>query len=220
MIKVIEITVIVSVVTSVATTLLMQILFQKIKNSNNKKLKNQSYQSSPKRIADNEVIKPPNSTVKKQPIANITSPSENSTHIEKAQYKQQDQKNLRSKLDAPKDRKAQIPQQIAISKIVHPPQNIEFTYFAVADGKFVVASIGQVSYYRSWKMNGQCYYQFYCDESRLNKAINNHSSVIDPFCIKSYDSVDFDVACCIETDECGLLDENNNIKKKTILNIR
>lgn len=211
--------IIVSVVTSVTTTIIVSICCPRI-SLWRKSSKQQNYQSSAKSAANNILTQSSNYIEEKPPKGTIISLPEKSKNIDiKAHSKQQQQQKC-SKKEAAKECKAPITQKKIISKIKCPPSNVEFTYFTVADGKLIVALQGKASYYRSWEINGQRYYQFFCDKNIVKKAINNHSSVIDPFCVKSNDSVDYDFASYVETDECGLLDGNNNIKKKTILNIK
>jgi hypothetical protein len=95
------------------------------------------------------------------------------------------------------------------------PEGIVITNLSVSEGKLVEVTGNQPSYYRVWDHKGQKYYEFYCDEARLKKAMYNRAAIIDPYCDKDLDSVDPDEASCIETIDYGLLDSENNIIKKT-----
>lgn len=97
------------------------------------------------------------------------------------------------------------------------PEGTVFTNLGVSEGKLVIISGNQPSYYREWEFQGQKYYEFYCDDSRLKKAINNRSAVIDLYCEKHPDSINPDDAIRVETIEYGLLDNDYNIKQKAII---
>jgi FtsZ-interacting cell division protein ZipA len=134
--------------------------------------------------------------------------------------KEQRQQERRLKLEAKKELKNRSSQTNVPKKVSQPAENASFTYYTVSDGKLVVASTGQSVYYRAWNQDGKRYYQFFCESNRINKAINNHSSVIDPFCAKTEDSAEYDLATDVITDECGQLDANDNILTKTVIKFK
>ena len=95
------------------------------------------------------------------------------------------------------------------------PENVEYTSLTVMDGKLVVASSSQVSYYRAWEIEGDIFFEFYSD--RTAKAINNRSVIIEPFCDKDPESVPADKATSIETSLCGFLNKDYSINTKTTI---
>lgn len=94
--------------------------------------------------------------------------------------------------------------------------NKSYIYLNVSDGK-LVPSNKQTSYYRVWRENGNLLYEFYCDESKMKKAINNRSVLIDPFCMKEKNSVEADLAKQIISNKPGKLDENFTVLDPTII---
>jgi hypothetical protein len=149
----------------------------------------------------------------------------NQTREDKKKRGQENRKEQRSpesrlKLEAEKKLKNKSSQTNVPTKVSQPAENVSFTYYIVSDGKLVVASTGQSGYYRAWNQDGKRYYQFFCESNRINKAINNHSSVIDPFCAKTEDSAEYDLATEVITDECGQLDANDNILTKTVIKFK
>ena len=97
------------------------------------------------------------------------------------------------------------------------PDETNFINLGVSEGRLVEVAGSQPSYYRAWESQGQRYYEFFCDEARLRKAMFNRAAVIDPYCDKQTDSVNPDEASNIETMDFGLLDKDFNIIKKTII---
>lgn len=97
------------------------------------------------------------------------------------------------------------------------PENSIFTNLGVSEGKLVIVTGNQPYYYREWGFNGEKYYEFYCDEARVRKAIFNRSAVIDPYCDKHPDSSSPDESTKIETTEYGRLDRDFNIIQKAII---
>ena len=95
------------------------------------------------------------------------------------------------------------------------PQNVEYEYLTVVDGNLTKASIAQASYYRTWRVNGKLYFEFYSD--KIAKAINNRSVIIEPFCDKDPDSVPADKASGIETCKVGTLNEDYSLNTRTTI---
>lgn len=97
------------------------------------------------------------------------------------------------------------------------PTDVIYTDLSIIDGNLVLCSFGKTSYYHCWPYDGKIYYEFCCDSTKIAKAINNHSAIIDPFCIKHKDSVSFDVAKSLAVTEYGeLTSEYIIIHKSTI----
>lgn len=74
-------------------------------------------------------------------------------------------------------------------------------------GKLKQAEVGDVVYYRAWQEKGKLYFVFVNSERTL-KAINNRTTIIEPFCdnvgsMKSPDNAD-----SIEVVKEGVLDDN------------
>lgn len=98
------------------------------------------------------------------------------------------------------------------------PLNAEYKYMKVSEGKFEISDNNQTSYYRCWEYNGKVYYEFYCEESKMAKAINNGSVLIEPFCLKTRDSINPDTATKVISISPGVLDfVNNRIIEKTTI---
>lgn len=98
------------------------------------------------------------------------------------------------------------------------PDDVVYSYLNPSDGRLISSNSQSAAYYRTWTFNGMIYYEFYCDESKMSKAINNRSALIEPFCTKDQSSSEADYASFIETVEPGVLDNNDYaIIKKTII---
>lgn len=97
------------------------------------------------------------------------------------------------------------------------PDNIVYTFLRVSEGKLEPTSQFQTSYYRAWQFQGKILYEFYCEPQYMKKVINNHSSIIDPCCMKSQESVSPEEANRIVTEEFGVLDSNYSIITRTII---
>lgn len=97
------------------------------------------------------------------------------------------------------------------------PSETKYTSLTISDGKLVEATIGQTVYYRSWLQKGRIFFEFYCERSRMMKAINNRSAILDPCCIKDESSVLPDQANYVENIRPGELDSDYSIIKKTTI---
>ena len=100
---------------------------------------------------------------------------------------------------------------------VAKPVDVVYTFLRVSEGKLEPTSQFQTSYYRSWQFQGKILYEFYCEPQYMKKVINNHSSIVDPCCMKSHESVSPEEANRIETVEFGVLDSNYSIITRTII---
>lgn len=92
-----------------------------------------------------------------------------------------------------------------------------YTNLSIDSGSFVESTIGKTPYYRYWQNEGKLFFEFFCEESLLSKAINNHSVIIDPFCQKSNESISHAEAKSILTIKPGELDSNLKIVSKSII---
>ena len=70
--------------------------------------------------------------------------------------------------------------------------------------------------YRAWRCNGILYFEFYSINEE-KKAINNRTSIIEPFCDIDNGTIDPDSANYVETKEFGILNDDFTINKKTII---
>lgn len=131
---------------------------------------------------------------------------------ERAKKKEKDQKCL--------EQEALEQKRKAFSPKKSKPENISYQYLAVSDGRLVPCAIGQTSYYHYWEYGGKFYYEFFCEPSKIAKAVNNRSVIIDPFCQKDSDSVNVDQSKSMKIVEFGELDENFNIITKSIISYR
>lgn len=219
------ITIAVSALTSVVTAVItMQVLWH-IKLQKAVKTKCDKYSSA-------EPVLKSNTQTRIQPVTKRVLMSETNVHkdsnesrngLNKQQTeecKEQHQRERRSTPEEDKGQKTKNSQTQHIAKVSQPIENASFTYYTVSDAKLVAVSPGQAYYYRAWSQDGKQYYQFYCESGRISKAINNHSSVLDPFCTKTDDSAEYDFASEVITDECGQLDVDGKISKKTIIKFR
>lgn len=100
---------------------------------------------------------------------------------------------------------------------ISKPENVTYINLGVSDGKLVPCSVGQTSYYRYWEYEGRFFYEFFCEPSKVAKAVNNRSVIIDPFCQKDSDSVAVDESKSMTINEFGELDGNLNIISKSII---
>lgn len=103
---------------------------------------------------------------------------------------------------------------------VSKPESFEYTDLSISDGQLTVCTLGKTSYYHCWAYEGKLYYEFYCDSIKVAKAINNHSAIIDPFCVKHKDSVSLDVAKSLDVIEYGELTSEYKIINKTTVKFK
>lgn len=95
------------------------------------------------------------------------------------------------------------------------PQNVEYILLDVYNGSLLKHDMGRKSYYRLWEYENRFFFEFYCDTVAIKKAINNHSSIIDPFCEKKYNSVSMSAAKQIKVVEYGELDSRYCVISKS-----
>lgn len=103
------------------------------------------------------------------------------------------------------------------SNVPTKPEDASYIYMNVSNRKLIVSDVSS-SYYRAWKHKDVLYYEFYCEESKMAKAINNRSVLIDPFCMKDVSSAEADEAKSIVTLNPGRLElESYEIIDKTTI---
>lgn len=107
----------------------------------------------------------------------------------------------------------------SVAKVVeqNPPKDVVYTFLKISDEHLVEAMVNQQSYYRKWEFKGKYYYDFFCDPTKIGKAINNKSVIVEPFCDKDTSSVPYDEAVSIETVSFGEIGSDNSIIKKAII---
>lgn len=98
-------------------------------------------------------------------------------------------------------------------KNTEKPQNPEYKYLTVTNGKLTVTSVDQVYYYRAWSKNGNYYFEFFSNKTA--KAINNRSVIIEPFCDKTSSSITPDQASSVESCQPGTLNSDFTLNTKT-----
>lgn len=99
----------------------------------------------------------------------------------------------------------------------NPPRDAVYTLLKISDEHLVEAMVNQQSYYRKWEFKGKYYYEFFCDSTKIGKAINNKSVIVEPFCEKDTASTSYDNAKSIETVHFGEIGADNAIIKKAII---
>ena len=97
------------------------------------------------------------------------------------------------------------------------PENLSYTNLSIVDGELTESTLGKASYYRYWTYENRFFFEFFCEDFRLSKAINNHSVLIDPFCQKSADSKPYQEAKSIVIIDFGELDSNLKIINKPLI---
>lgn len=100
------------------------------------------------------------------------------------------------------------------------PEIVVYTNLAVSDGHLVPCTVGQNYYYHSWEYEGRYFFEFFCEQSKAAKAINNRSVILDPFCQKDSKSVPVDEAKLMEIIEFGEVDKELNIISKSIIRFK
>lgn len=103
------------------------------------------------------------------------------------------------------------------SNVPTKPEVVSYIYMNVSNRKLIVSDVSS-SYYRAWKYNDVLYYEFHCEKSKMAKAINNRSVLIDPFCIKDISSTEADESNSIAALTPGKLEsESYEIIDKTTI---
>lgn len=108
----------------------------------------------------------------------------------------------------------------AFNPLISKPENAIYFNLAVSDGKLVPCSIGQTYYYHYWEYEGTFYYEFFCEQSKVAKAVNNRSVIIDPFCQKDSESVAVDEAKSMVIKQFGVIDQNFNVLSKSLISYK
>lgn len=157
----------------------------------------------------------------KQPDA-----EETTTQPEQKQLSPKQLHNLQRKENKERKRQEEIERKAALAEakrkaafdpFVSKPENVTYTDLAVVDGKLVPWSMGKTSYYHYWEYEGRYFFEFFCEQTKAAKAINNRSAIIDPFCQKDSSSVAVDKANSMIIDKFGELDSELNVISKSII---
>lgn len=226
------ISIVVSFVTSVITSFFTFVLLKKLSKKSKKKscktsCEHEEISTQTKRHAEELKIQERthnvHSVVKVQENNYNSSKEEVQLPKEKKLSKREQQKLQRKEERAQKrEEKVRREEELAEEKRrksfnpkVSRPEIVTYCELAVSDGHLVSCAVGQTAYFRSWEYDGKYYFEFYCEPSKVLKAFNNRSVIIDPFCQKDNDSVPVDEAKTLTTLEFGEIDANFNIIRKS-----
>ena len=97
-----------------------------------------------------------------------------------------------------------------IEKYTH---EFDFIYLTPLEGPLVEAGPEHAVYYRAWRKDGKFYFEF-VNNDRTKKAINNRTSIIEPFCEKVESSKSPDDSEMIATITPGLLNDDYTVIDK------
>lgn len=86
---------------------------------------------------------------------------------------------------------------------------------AVDGGKLSIAQSADAAMYRAWKSNGIYAFEFCC--AKTGKAINNRTSVINPFCEVQTNGIDPDQAESVNVKKPGSLSSDFQVLTKVII---
>jgi TolA-binding protein len=91
--------------------------------------------------------------------------------------------------------------------------NKSYIYLTVLDGPLVEAGPEYAVYYRAWKEHGKLMFEF-VNSDRTKRAINNRTSIIDPFCEKIESSNSPDESEKVISLKPGILNEDFSVNTK------
>lgn len=91
--------------------------------------------------------------------------------------------------------------------------NKSYIYLTVLDGPLVEAGPEYAVYYRAWKEHGKLMFEF-VNSDRTKRAINNRTSIIDPFCEKIESSNSPDESEKVISLKPGILNEDYSVNTK------
>lgn len=92
-------------------------------------------------------------------------------------------------------------------------QDYGFIYLTVLEGPLVEARPEHTVYYKAWREKGKLLFEF-VNNDRTKKAINNRTSIIEPFCEKVESSKSPDDSEMITTISPGLLNDDYTVRDK------
>lgn len=122
----------------------------------------------------------------------------------------------------PRQNATQVKQNVSksndkVAKIVtKQPETREYVWLKVVDGgKLSIAQSADVAIYRAWICNGIYSFEFCC--AKTGKAINNRTSVIDPFCEVQPNGIDPDLAKSVNIMKPGSLSVDFQVITKVII---
>lgn len=134
-----------------------------------------------------------------------------------SQEEKKSKKELKIEKYGPKKKKRI--EKAVLSEITVPlkPDDVSYIFLKAADRKLVESDVSS-SYYRAWIYENVLYYEFHCDRTRIQKAINNRSVLVEPFSVKDGSSIEVDESTDILTTKPGRLDpESYEIIEKAII---
>lgn len=92
-------------------------------------------------------------------------------------------------------------------------QDNGFIYLTVLEGPLVEARPEHIVYYKAWREKGKLLFEF-VNNDKTKKAINNRTSIIEPFCEKVESSKSPDDSEMITTISPGLLNDDYTVRDK------
>lgn len=228
MVKIILITALCSSLISIIATLLIIIYLRK-----RNKQKHGNNETNYNYIPNKTIIRQHNNKSSHTETAQIQRPKNTKKDLV-AIVNQQQQKKLLSKECKIIEREKDVPQnhentqkryeqqvergeRRKFNPKITKPSNVTFTTLAVSEGRLVPNTVGQTAYYRSWEYEGRFFFEFFCDKSKTEKAINNHYVIIDPFCQRSAKSTSIDTAKRMTNMVYGEIDSNYTVISKSII---
>lgn len=226
------ISIVVSFVTSITTSFFTFILMKKLSKKNKKKSSRTSCNHEEISTKTKRHAEDPKIQERTDNVHSVVKVQENNYNFSKEEVQQPKEKELskreQQKLQRKEERaqkreeKMRCEEELAeeerhknFNPKVSRPEIVTYCDLAVSDGHLVSCAVGQTTYFRSWEYDGKYYFEFYCEPSKVLKAFNNRSVIIDPFCQKDNDSVPVDEAKTLTTIEFGEIDANFNIIRKS-----
>lgn len=94
-----------------------------------------------------------------------------------------------------------------------PKEIINSVNLTVIEGPLVEAGPEHAVYYKAWREKGVLYFVFDINEN-TKRAINNRTSIIEPFCEKSVSSKSPEESESVLCKEPGILYDDYSVKKK------
>lgn len=91
--------------------------------------------------------------------------------------------------------------------------SFSYIYLTVLEGPLEEASPEHAIYYKAWREKGVLYFVFDNNEN-TKRAINNRTSIIEPFCEKSASSKSPEESESVFCKEPGILYDDYSVKKK------
>ncbi len=150
----------------------------------------------------------------------VETPNNSGPEINSKELSQEEKKSKKElKIEKYGSKKKRRIEKAVLSEITVPlkPDDVSYIFLKAVDRK-LVESDASSSYYRAWEYGNVLYYEFHCDRTRIQKAINNRSVLVEPFSVKDGSSIEVDESTDILTTKPGRLDpESYEIIEKAII---